>query len=166
MRTLADIRESILDYDGTTRDIDFTPVSRDSLVDFMEVLLRQYSLDWAYNEEGEEQTAIALGPDKSELFSAPEGYLHITFRSDSAMIPLLQMLLDWPEAGGFTIQLFLYPEGLDSEFFQVKEFMAMVDSWNDVLKADDYSVSYEYAGWGYRRGPGTIYTGSEYKLYR
>jgi hypothetical protein len=159
-----EISKYLLDSDGTTRDITFTPVAAERVRDFVDSLRAVYRVTKASDADGKNIASLFKTEWDDEKLSTSEGYMHAVFEAPGRLIPVLQVFIDWPmDHRGYGVELSFFPADLDSEAFRVDSFIALIEAWQCVLSADDYFVRYENASWDWydANGLGVIYTGSQ-----
>jgi hypothetical protein len=86
----------ILSKDGSTRDINFTPIDKSHLIDFINALLIDYRFDFLRDGEG-----IDLEPDINilqEQFDLDKGYLHGLLVAENYVIPIIQIFVFWNQS--------------------------------------------------------------------
>jgi hypothetical protein len=148
MLTREQTLEFLMDRDGGTRDVTFTPVTRKSLGDFLKLLLASYTVCTAHDNDGED---VAFQLRESELDSVLDreaGTLHVTLSNPSAVIRNLGVLIDWATGKAtYCVEVYFFPDAVDPIAFTLEWFVALLKAWNDQLRADDYFVRYENASW-------------------
>ena len=145
MISRAQAEESILDCDGSCRDITFTAATRVDASNLVRSLATQYRVRSANDNRGiERSTQITSG----DPFGGIDGYVHIVFDADSGMIPVFQLFVDHDRATDeHFVEITFFPDDVDRSLFSLDSFFALVDNWNSVLKSDDYFVRYENVSW-------------------
>lgn len=161
MEPAAKALESLLDRDGSTRDVNFTPVTREALVSFLEYLTADYRLDSACDIDGEDVVPIVTALGFADVIQGSTGYVHATLSNPSAIIRFLQFFVFWnADEPGFGVEVSFFPEDITKEQLTLDAFCKMLSNWNAVLQADDYFVRYENASWKLydSTDPGIIFT--------
>jgi hypothetical protein len=161
---MAEIAEFLLDSDGTTRDVTFTPVGAASLRAFLNSLLSKYHVIKASDAEGKDVESLFRADVGDDALGAPGGYVHAVLEGSEQLIPVLQLFIDWPvDEHAYSLELSFFPSDLDAQAFQVHAFVALIEEWRSILGADDYFVRYENASWDWydAAGLGVIYTGHQ-----
>jgi hypothetical protein len=155
----ATIRDYLLDADGSSRDITFTPVSQERMIAFLELLHRSHHPDSFRDSESEDMLPFFEGSDWSRVFTSDSGYLHGCWSSAAALLPRLQTFIDW-DAGGYCLEVSYFPQDVDSASFSVRGFRRLVEDWRATLGASDYFVRYENVSWELydSAGLGVFYT--------
>ncbi len=164
MLDYAEITKCLLDSDGTTRDITFTPVEATGVRHFINAIRANYYATKASDANGNDVVSLFKTEWRDDTLSASEGYLHAVFEASEALIPVLQVFIDWPmENDRYGIELSFFPDDFDAKSFRVESFMGLIEAWCSVLGADDYFVRYENASWDWydADGLGVIYTGGQ-----
>ena len=164
MRELEEVAKCLLDSDGTTRDITFTPVAAERLRDFVNSLCTGYGLVMARDADGNDITSLFKNELQPDTLCTPAGYIHAVLKGEKQLIPALEVFIDWPmDRKGYGLELSFFPEDIDASSFHIDAFVALIEQWNSVLGADDYFVRYENASWDWydANGLGVIYTGSQ-----
>lgn len=164
-----EITRYLLDSDGTTRDITFTPVAAKKLCNLINSIRTAYRVTKASDADGNNVASLFKTEWREGTLSAPQGYLHAVFEGSGQLIPVLQVFLDWPmDHHGYGVELSFFPNDLPAKGFRVESFMALVEKWRSLLGAEDYFVRYENASWDWydANGLGVIYTGSQLRALR
>ena len=159
-----EITRCLLDSDGTTRDVTFTPVTAENLRAFLNSLLRDYQISMARDADAKDIASLFKDGMGDDVFRAPEGYMHVVLERPEQLIPVLQVFIDWPmDHRGYGIELSFFPNDLGPKTFRVEAFMALMEKWCSLIGAEDYFVRYENASWEWydSSGLGVIYTGSQ-----
>ena len=153
------IRDYLLDADGSSRDITFTPVNQDRMIAFLEVLRVSHQPDSLRDSESEDVLPLLGGSEWSRMFTSDSGYLHGCWSSAASPLPRLQTFIDW-DAGGYCLEISYFPQDVDAESFSVSGFRELIEGWRATLGASDYFVRYENASWGLYdpAGLGVFYT--------
>jgi hypothetical protein len=163
---MAEIAKFLLDSDGTSRDVTFTPVGAEGLGAFLNLLLSKYHVVNARDADAKDVASLfraGLGEDR---FRDTGGYVHVVFEGSGQLIPVLQLFMDWPvDEGAYSLELSFFPSDLDPQSFQVSVFVELIEEWRSILGADDYFVRYENASWDWydADGLGVIYTGRQFQ---
>lgn len=169
MRNTAQIARCLLDSDGTTRDVTFTPVGTERLLSFLKSLLPDYRVVMARDADGNDIAWLFEAGPENDLLAAPSGYIHAVFEGNAQLIPVLQVFIDWPvNQRGCGLELSFFPGDLDRQSFNVDAFVTLIETWRSILGADDYFVRYENASWDWydADGLGVIYTGRQLRAAR
>lgn len=155
----ATIRDYLLDADGSSRDITFTPVSQERMIAFLELLHGSHHPDSFRDSESEDMLALLDVSEWSRVFTSDSGYLHGCWSSAAALLPRLQTFIDW-DAGRYCLEISYFPQDVDSASFSVRGFRQLVEDWRATLGASDYFVRYENASWELydSAGLGVFYT--------
>lgn len=161
---MAEIAKFLLDSDGTTRDVTFTPVAAEGLGAFLNLLLSKYRVVNARDADGKDVASLFRAGLGEDPFSNAGGYVHVVLERSGQLIPVLQLFIDWPvDEGAYSLEVSFFPSDLDPQAFQVSAFVALIEEWRSVLGADDYFVRYENASWDWydANGLGVIFTGHQ-----
>jgi len=164
------VHDYLLDSDGTTRDVTFTPCSRDALLSFLRHLLRSFRpVSLADNESADRLPQLRSG-DRAALLDGPAGFLHGIWESDSGLFHRLQTFVDWPadSSPDFCVELSFFPDEVYTSAFSVRAFDAQIETWRSILGARDFFVHQENASWNIydAGGLGVIYTHSRPPLWQ
>lgn len=142
----ATVREYLLDADGSSRDITFTPVGQDRMIAFLELLRRSHYPDSFRDSESADMLTHIDGSEWSRIFTSESGYVHGCWSSAAALLPRLQTFIDW-DAAGYCLEVSYFPQDVDPESFSVRGFRQLVEDWRETLGAEDYFVRYENVSW-------------------
>lgn len=165
---------TVLDYllvsDGTTRDITFTPCSRDSLLLFLRHLLVSFRPVSLTDNEGDDRVQQLISGDFVELIRLPTGYFHGVWESESGLFRRLQTFIDWPAdaSQNYAVELSFFPDEVHTEAFSLRAFNVQIEAWRSLLGARDFFVRQENASWDIydATGLGVIYTYSKPPLWQ
>jgi hypothetical protein len=164
------VQHYLLDSDGTTRDVTFTPCSRDSLLLFLRHLLVSFRPVSLTDNEGDDRMQQLMSGDFAELIRLPTGYLHGVWQSESGLLRRLQTFIDWPADApqDYAVELSFFPDEVHTATFSVRAFHAQIEAWRLSLGAKDYFVRQENASWDIydAAGLGVIYTHSKPPLWQ
>lgn len=169
MLELGEIASAVLDADGTTRDVTFTPVAASRLQAFLRTSLGVYQIVEAHDGEGRDVAPLLRAYSFGKLFSTSRGFAHAVVQASEQLIPVLRLFIDWPEdENRYALELSFLPSDLDVQSFYIRDFVALIESWRSVLDAEDYFVRYENASWEWydSGGLGVIYTGRQVRASR
>jgi hypothetical protein len=161
METAEKALECLLDRDGSTRDVNFTPVTREELVSFLIFLMEDYRLESACNADGHDLVPRLGAHEFDAALQGSAGYVHATLSNPSAVVRFLQFFVFWsPDEPGYGLEVSFFPDDVAIERFTLDAFLAMLTDWNGRLQADDYFVRYENASWKLydASDPGVIFT--------
>ncbi|WP_417387303.1 hypothetical protein [Gimesia sp.] len=139
-----EIMECLLDNDGSTRDINFTPAAFENVSLLISLLIDDYQQGVFFGPGGEqvefESKAVC------SLLGKEAGTIYGYFESETALIKKLQLFLDWPEEGQCAVELSFFSDDLQADF-KIERFLSQLNSWWDILKAREVFVRYENASW-------------------
>jgi hypothetical protein len=161
---MTEIAMFLLDADGSTRDVTFTPVSVEGLRAFLDLLLSKYDVVSARNADGKDVASLLRAASGNDAFGDTVGYVHVVLEGFGLLIPVLQLFVDWPvDERAYSLELSFFPSDLDAQAFQVHAFVALIEEWRSILDAEDYYVRYENASWELYDvdGLGVIYSGHQ-----
>ena len=150
--------EWILDRDGSCRDVTFTPTKRIAVEAFLSSMVSKYRIESALDYNGIDRANQLRTDDPLLGF---DGYVHIILAEGGGIIPQLQIFIDEEEdPSKLGVEVTFFPQDIDLECFSLPLFMALIDTWNELLQSDDYFVRYENASWELydSAGLGVIYT--------
>ncbi|WP_054029596.1 hypothetical protein [Desulfatitalea tepidiphila] len=161
MFTKQKVIECILDTDGMTRDITFTPTSHFYMVEAIKNFTEGYRIDNATDNEGEDVSRL-LKENPAKILSEGNGYIHCVLVSDQQLIPCIQLFIDWDsqKKDEYCLEISFFPNDINPASFKLHDFMKLIDKWASILNAKDYFVHYENASWDLYdpKGFGVIYT--------
>ncbi len=83
--------EWILDCDGSSREVTFTPTSKPAIIAFVHYLLDRYHVDSAFDNKGIDRSQQLHTVDPS---FGTDGFIHIVLSNGKGMIPSLQLFID------------------------------------------------------------------------
>ncbi len=159
MVTESDAVKYLLDGDGGTRDVTFTPTTQQAVSSLFRDLLTQYCLESAYDNNGND-LVNQIQTDTSALYGGG-GFVHAVFADATRLIRCLQVFLDWDQLSSeYCIEISFIPGDITLDSFTFDQFRDTLTEWNDSLNADDYFVRYENASWDLYdpNGLGVIFT--------
>jgi hypothetical protein len=140
------ILDYLLDNDGTTRDINFTPSTYEKTVEFLNQFMELYSSGEMHDQDGNE---ISLNSESfKEMFAVEEGHIYGRFNEKSALIKHIQLFVDWPENGKAEIELSFFSDDTSNDF-SYESFISQLNFWWKLLDSDEVFVRYENASWDY-----------------
>lgn len=156
------VYEYILEADGSTRDVTFTPCTRDALLGFLRQMLGSFRPVSMVDQEGADRRPELRRGDLAALLEGPSGLLHGVWESDSGLFRRLQTFVDWPadSSSDFCLELSFFPDDIDISAFTVRTFDAQIQTWRSTLEARDFFVRQENVSWNLYDpdGVGVIYT--------
>lgn len=158
MVTESQAEEWILDCDGSSRDVTFTPTTKCAVVAFLKSLFSQYVVSSAFDNNGVDRLPQLQADDPLQGI---DGYIHIVMTDGDGMIPNLQLFIDEDrEIRQHCLEVSFFPNDIDAQQFNIGDFRTLIDAWNAMLKSDDYFVRYENASWDLYdpNGLGVIYS--------
>lgn len=161
MTSKPQIQEALFDADGSTRDITFTPVPTEKVASLFHALQRDFELQDAITDAGNDVATTLQTGAISDLFRHANGSVHSTWSSSIHVISHLQAFVSWPEFGNqYLVELTFFPKDLIRERFSLSGFAAIIENWAKILHADNYFVRYENVSWKEFDGeaPDVIYT--------
>ena len=146
-----DITAYFLDADGSSRDINFTPISEERIVKLLGHLLQKYKFSFLRDQDGKdiEATTETL---RTRLHKNEEGFLHGLMKSDKAVMPIIQIFIDWPDSKDkkdFAVEFSYFPADLKQQEFSYDLFMADIQEWWNIAGADEIFIRYENASWNW-----------------
>ena len=145
MVTQSEAVKCILECDGGTRDVTFTPTTEEAVGDFVHMLLLNYKLESAFDHEGVDRTNQLHTPRPLDGCS---GYVHAVFTNKTKLIQSLQIFVDWDgTSGDYCVEVSFFPNDVDRQAFSLDRFHDVIERWTHILRADDYFVRYENASW-------------------
>lgn len=151
-----EITEYLQDNDGTTRDITFTPSSLQNLFQFLELFLSAYRVGELTDQNGEivEKNLDAI----LKKLQNNEGCIHGQLIGSNEIIGQVHLFIDWPEEGGFAVEISFFSEDLRSDF-TLSDFLSQLNEWWELLQTKEIFVRYENASWDYydSKGLGVFY---------
>ena len=152
-----EITEYLLDNDGSTRDITFTPANLENLTIFLSSFLSYYDTGELNDQDGE-SIQIEVDSVLALLTSRNEGCIHGQLKARDALISQVYLFVDWPEESGYAIEISFFPEDLNANF-SLEQFMVQLDEWWKSLDSEEVFVRYENASWDYYdpKGLGVFY---------
>jgi len=161
MFTKQEIIDFILDSDGSTRDITFTPTSKFHMQNAIKHFTTKYRIGNATDNEGEDVLNILM-EDPAKILNNGNGYIHCVLISEQQQIPCVQLFIDWDIKNNseYCLEISFFPNDINPTSFNLQDFMKQVDEWADILHSNDYFVRYENASWDLydSKGIGIIYT--------
>lgn len=164
------VHDYLLDSDGSTRDITFTPCSRNALLNFFRVLLASHNPISLTDKEGTDRKRHLISGELAALTAAPAGFLHGIWESDSGLFHRIQTFISWriDSSSGFCVELSFFPDDIRRAAFSVRAFNAQIESLRSVLGAKDFFVRYENSSWDLydAGGLGMIYTHSRPPIWQ
>lgn len=164
------VRKFLLESDGATRDITFTPASRVALLRFLRHLLGSFRKVSLVDKEGADRLEQLVSGELGALFDAKVGFLYGIWESESGLFRRLQTFIDWPAGSSpdYCVELSFYPDDVYTAAFSVRAFDAQVEAWRSMLGAQDFFVRHENASWDIydAGGLGVIYTHSKPPLWQ
>ena len=140
-----EISKYLLDSDGSTRDITFTPANRENVLAFMKEIFSGYKSTSLNDNEGESITPSVEALES--CLNTEEGYIHGVFESNISLIRNIQVFLDWPEDGKFGVELSYFPQDINSDLFEFDKFFKKIYMWWDKLESEEIFIRYENASW-------------------
>lgn len=138
------ITEYLLDNDGSTRDINFTPAEYENVGLLISLLIADYQKGVFFEQDG-----VELDFDSKavcRLFEREAGSIYGYFESETVLIKKLQLFLDWPEEGLCAVELSFIPDDLQPDF-KIELFLSKLNRWWDTLQASEVFIRYENASW-------------------
>lgn len=158
MVTESQAEEWILECDGSSRDVTFTPTSKDAIVAFLKSLLSHYVISSAFDNNGIDRSSQLQTDDPLQGI---DGYIHIVLTDGDGMIRHLQLFIDEDrDLRQHCLEVTFFPNDIDAQQFSLRGFRTLIDEWNAILGSDDYFVRYENASWDLYdpAGLGVIYS--------
>ena len=156
------IRDYLLDADGSSRDITFTPVKRERMIAFLRLLKTRHRPESLRDGEGNDILPLLSREDWPGMFAPESGHLHGCWSSPTELLPRLQTFVDWDggPSGDHCLEVSYFPQDVDAASFSVSAFRQLVEDWRTTLEASDYFVRYENASWDLYdpAGLGVFYT--------
>jgi hypothetical protein len=145
MVTETQAAEWILDCDGGCRDVTFTPAAKPAIISFIHLLLLQYQIASAFDNNGIDRSQQLHVDDP--LFGI-DGYIHIVLTDGRGLIPHLQLFIDNDRSTGvYCLEVSFFPNDIDLQQFSIQKFRILIEHWNETIQSDDYFVRYENASW-------------------
>lgn len=156
----AEILECLLDSDGSTRDITFTPASRECVSSFIKSFFKAYSVGELHDQDGEPVEIDHCVVMKK--LEGDEGCIHGQLINDGGLIGQVHLFIDWPEDEMVAIEISFFPMDLDKEF-SLKRFLSSLNEWWGLLQVSEVFVRYENASWEWYNpnGLGVFYHASK-----
>lgn len=145
MKYSDEIEKYILDCDGSTRDITFTPIPLNSLLEFLGIILNIFEPASISDNEGDSIDTNFQAIQRALLL--PSGYIHGTFTSDKAAVTSIDIFIDWDEKGEFAVELSFFPRNINLKCYSLQSFMSQVEEWWKILGSKTVFIRYENASW-------------------
>lgn len=152
----------LLEADGSTREINFTPTNVNGAVRLLSEINSSYSLRDFSNHHGEDCLNLIKNSDWENLFRGENGYCHCVWdkAGEGALFTFLQAFISWEDLSELEIEVTYFPDDIEPDTFTLDAFRAMVERWRSLLGSRDYCVSYGGVDWSNfnEKDPSIIYT--------
>ena len=145
LRELSDIVTSLLDRDGSCRDLNFEGPTWAGVKDLLDSLESAFGEVSGTDQEGKVLTA----PFRDFVLAVAEnrGYLHLIFNVGAGLIRNLQVFICSEEDGSPFVELTFFPDDVESGPFLRRDFIAWARQMQTHLGARRYYARYENASW-------------------
>jgi hypothetical protein len=145
MIKLFDVEESLLDWDGTARDVNFEAPTWTGVGNLLARLERSYRLSRIEDHEGKE---VASPLPASVVATAKNGgYIHLVFRDGPAPIKHLQVWVEQHDNGSPFVELTFWPDDLEPSESLGQDFITWAESMRKLLQARRFFARYDSQGW-------------------
>ena len=154
-----EVLQYLLDSDGSTRDITFTPATHECVSEFLKVFLATYSAGELNDQDG---LSVELSHQEvMNKLASKEGCVHGQLKAEGSLIGQVQLFIDWPEDEKIAIEVSYFPCDLHEEF-TLEKFLSKLNQWWGLLQSSEVFVRYENASWEWYnpKGLGVFYHAS------
>lgn len=143
-----DIARSLLDRDGSCRDINFSEhIATAGAVALVESIRARWAMGSATDVEGRAVQAA----DLTKYLAKDEGALSTVW--EGAHIPgHLQAFFHWIEPDYVFCELTFFPQDLAVEGFDLNNFLELLAVFVSAARSPEYYVRYEDASWRHANG--------------
>ncbi|MEP7287146.1 MAG: hypothetical protein ABI947_15435 [Chloroflexota bacterium] len=147
MISIQEIEQSLLDIDGSCRDINFEAPTWKGTVDLLRWFCKNYVIFSADTAEGTDLKTYFAECENFELsIPLPEEYIHLSGANSQALIAGLQVYVGNEEDGTPFVELTFFPETLNATFSGMA-FVHLVEELRQMLQSSRYYVRRENASW-------------------
>ena len=140
-----DIVKSLLDKDGSCRDLNFEAPTWEGVKKLLNSLEGDFKEISGTDQEGKTLTAPYSESDIAEAQKG--GYVHFSLKSGRGLIKNLQVFICPEDDGAPFIELTFFPEDVEQTNSIQSEFIAWVQKQQSLLEARRYYARYENASW-------------------
>lgn len=144
MKELHDIATSLLDADGSCRDINFEAPTWEGVEDLMGSLVGSYKNASATDREGR---TIATLPRALLEAARDSGSVHLILKEGDGPIKFLQVFVFSEEDGAPFVELTFFPADIERTPTLRDEFIEWAEAARARLGALRYYARYENASW-------------------
>jgi len=146
--TKEDIERSLLERDGSCRDINFSEnISTAGAVSLLESISTRWALIRATDAEG----VAVQAKDVLEFLAKEKGALSTVW--EGSLSPRhLQAYFHWTEPDRVFCELTFFPEDLAAERFTLNNFLELLAVFVSAARSPEYYVRFEDASWRHAEG--------------
>jgi hypothetical protein len=145
VRELHDIVGSLLDMDGSCRDLNFEAPTWAGVEDLLHMLEGMFEEASGTDQEG--RVIVAPLRDAVLLVSQNRGHLHLVFKAGSSLVKNLQIFVCSEDDGTPFVELTFFPDDVEQTPSLRCDFIAWAHQMQICLRAHRYYARYENASW-------------------
>jgi hypothetical protein len=144
-RELHDIIESLLDKDGSCRDLNFEAPTWAGVKDLLDCLEGTFGEVSGTDQEGQAIAAPLRGAVFAE--SQNRGYVHLIFHAGTGIVKNLQVFISSEDDGTPFVELTFFPDDIEPTQCLRSDFIAWAHQMQMRLRARRYYARYENISW-------------------
>lgn len=144
MTDLHDIATSLLDRDGSCRDVNFEHPVWCGVDDMIRRLRSTFKKIKVFDSGGNTINELAPG---SVFSAAKNGFVQLVLEEGSDLIANLQVFVALEDDGTPFVELTFFPEDVKATSNLKRDFITWADEIRRLLRADRYFARYENASW-------------------
>lgn len=136
---------SVLDVDGSCRDINFEGLTWAGATSIMQWLIDNSANVTADNEEKKPIESLQTGKRVCDI-ARTTGVCHISLRDTDGLFSQTQAFI-CPDSDFAFVELSFFPEDIISDQYSLERLVAFLDNLKMIGRAANYFVRYENASW-------------------
>jgi hypothetical protein len=145
MRDLSGIEQSLLDRDGSCRDINFEAPTWKGVEQLLDSVVSAFEEVSATDQEGKD--LIPPFFENAIAEAKKGGYIHLSLHKGEGPIKNLQVFIGSEEDESPFVELTFFPEDVEQTSSLQSDFIAWAQHYQSLLEARRYYARYENASW-------------------
>jgi hypothetical protein len=158
IRSIDQIREEILDCDGSCRDLNFMSSDREAVAKLIGWFSENYEAIAAFDDEGRPIGIESIGEFLGNLPLTKS--IQIGGESPNCIIKKIQVFLYIEDDASVSVEVTFFPQDIKLKLFEITSFLELMLFWQQTANAHISYLRYENASWKFgdtSKSGGVIY---------